>query len=153
VRWKGIALASILASSPAAADQADKGLYERLWPQAPDRHGITLGQQIQDQITELGNTLGYHAAVLSHDMLQLKFDARKRRAHMQIGGGDEQYLSFKLASDFHFTEGLARVQTKVDLTFRGRTLQLELPEMEMVPASYRGERGVEIRLPLLRRRW
>lgn len=112
-----------------------------------------MSQQIQDQLTELGNTLGYHAAVLSHDMLQLKFDARKRRAYMRVSGGDEQYLSFKLSSDFHFTEGLARVNTKIDLTFRGRTLELELPEMEMVPASYRGERGVEVRLPLFRRRW
>lgn len=143
----------MVASSPVAADNADKGLYERLWPQIPESQRASLGQQLQDQITELGNTLGYHAAVLSHDVLQLKFDARRRRARMQVGGGNDQYLSFKLASDFHFTNGLARIQTKVDLTFRGRTFELELPEMEMVPASYRGERGVEIRIPLLRRRW
>ncbi|MBA2545196.1 MAG: hypothetical protein H0V17_36475, partial [Deltaproteobacteria bacterium] len=149
---RGIALAALVATT-ATAQADDKGLYERLWPQAPDAQRVTMSQRIQDQLTELGNTLGYHAAVLSHDLVALRVDARKRRAYMHFGGGDQQLLSFRLASDIQFTEGLARVNTKIDLAFRGRTFQLELPEMEMVPASYRGERGVEVRLPIFRRRW
>ncbi len=150
----GCALAILLASSPVAADYyQDKGLYERLWPQVPDGHRLTLSQQIQDQLTELGNTLGYHASVLSADMIGLTFDARRRRMQARLGGGDDQMLSFRLASDVQFTDGLARINTKIDLSFRGRSLKLELPEMEMVPASYRGERGVEVRLPIFRRRW
>jgi hypothetical protein len=152
VDLRGLAVAAIVAST-ATANADDKGLYERLWPQVPDSQRATFSQQIQDQLTELGNTLGYHAAVLSHDMIALKVDARKRRAYMRFGGGDEQLLSFRLASDIQFTEGLARVNTKIDLSIRGRTFELELPEMEMVPASYRGDRGVEVRLPLFRRRW
>lgn len=154
VRRMGCVLAVLVASTPAAADYyKDQGLYERLWPQVPDGHRLTLSQQIQDQLTELGNTLGYHASVLSGDMVGLTFDARRRRMFARLGGGDDQMLSFRLASDVQFTDGLARINTKVDLSFRGRSFRFELPEMEMVPSSYRGERGVEVRLPLFRRRW
>lgn len=141
----------LLVGTPALADE--KGLYERLWPQVPDGQRLTLSQQIQDQLTELGNTVGYHASVLSGDLVGLTFDARRRRMHARFGGGDDQRLSFRLASDVQFTEGLARINTRIDLSFRGRSLKLELPEMEMIPASYRGDRGVELRLPLFRRRW
>lgn len=143
----------VLLAGDARADYDDKSLYDRLWPQVPDGNRLTLSQQIQDQLTELGNTLGYHASVLSADIIGLTFDARRRRMHARLGGGDDTMLAFRLASDVQFTDGLARINTKVDLTFRGRSLKFELPEMEMVPASYRGERGVELRLPIFRRRW
>jgi hypothetical protein len=149
----GTALALLLVVAPASARADDKGLYERLWPRVPDSQRLSMSQQIADQITELGNTLGYHASLLSNEMVALRVDGRKRRAFVALGGGDERYLTLRLASDIHFTDGLARVNTRVDLTFRGRKLELELPEMEMVPASYRGERGVELRLPLFRRRF
>jgi hypothetical protein len=146
-----VVVTALLAVAPAFAD--DKGLYERLWPHAPDARRLTLSEQIQEQLTELGNTLGYHLDLLSHEMIGLEIDARRRRAYVRVSAGDERFLTFKLASDIHFTEGLARVHTRVDLRFRGRALELELPEVEMVPASYRGERGVELRLPLFRRRF
>ena len=149
----GLAVVLLLVGSPAAADYDHQSLYDRLWPQARDGHRLTLSQQIQDQLTELGNTVGYHASVLSRDMVGLTFDARRRRMQARLGGGDDQMLSFRLASNVLFTDGLARINTKIDLAFRGRSVSLELPEMEMVPASYRGERGVELRLPLFRRRW
>lgn len=136
-----------------APAHAEKDLYERLWPRVPDSQRATLGQQLADSITELGNTLGYHAAVLSNEMIAMKFDGRRRRAYVRLGAGDEQFLNFRLASDVQFIEGLARVNTKIDLSFRGRKVQFELPEMEMVPTSYRGDRGVEVRVPIYRRTW
>jgi len=39
----------------------------------------------------------------------------------------------------------------LQLGIAGRSLDLELLALEMAPAEYRGERGVEIRVPLLRR--
>jgi len=136
----------LLFASTASADE-DKGLYERLWPRMPN------SEQLVDHIAELGNILGYHANVLSHDMVALKFDGRRRRAFVAVGGGDDRFLTFKLASDIEFTEGLARVNTRVDLAFHGKKLELQIPEVEMAPAEYRGDRGVEVRLPLFRRRF
>jgi hypothetical protein len=157
VRVALLACAAAMASSAvlpgltisAAAD--DGSLYERLWPRVPDGQRLTLSQQIADQLTLLGNTLGYHLDLLSKETLSLRFDGRRRRAYVRLGAGDAQYLTFRLASDVHFTQGLARVTTRVDLGIAGRALHLELPDVEMTPTEYHGERGVVVRLPLFRR--
>lgn len=143
----GLALALTFAE-PAAADSE---LYERLWPRVPQGRHLRLSEQITDQLTELGNFMGEHMGVLSADVLSLQFDGRRRRAWFRIGGGDPRYLELKLASDVRFFNGRAQITARIDFAIAGRTIHLELPEMEMVPASYRGERGVEVRLPLFRR--
>jgi hypothetical protein len=83
--------------------------------------------------------------------LTLRFDGRRRRAHVRFGAGETQYLTFRLASDVHFTQGLARVRLRVDLGIAGRALRLQLPDVEMTPTEFQGERGVVVRLPLFRR--
>ena len=145
----GALLVCAALASPAAAD--DGSLYERLWPGVPDGHYLTLSQQITDQLTVLGNTVGYHLDVLSKETLSLRFDGRRRRAYVRLGAGDAQHLTFRIASDVHFTAGLARFTTRLDLGIAGRELHLELPEVEMTPTSVNGERGVVVRLPLFRR--
>lgn len=144
-------LVVVAAARPAAAE--DKTLYDRLWPEVPAGRHLTLSDQITEQLTLLGNLVGYHVDVLSADLIAMRVDARRRRAYVRIGAGDERVLRLRIASDIHFTEGLARVTTRIDLRIRGRNLELELPEAEVVPASYRGDRGVEIRVPLFRRRF
>jgi len=153
----GAALVCVAAmTTVAAADESsfeglvDGSLYERLWPRVPDGGRLSLSQQIQERLTLLGNTIGYHLDVLSRETLSLRFDGRRRRAYVRVGAGEAQYLTFQLASDVHFTEGLARISTRVDLAVAGRALHLELPEVEMTPTEYHGERGVVVRLPLLR---
>lgn len=137
---------------PAFAD--DTSLYERLWPSVPASHGLTLEEQITDHLTEMGNTLGFHLDTLSADTLALTFDGRRKLAKVRFGtnGGDsERYLTFRVAGDVHFTEGLAKVTASVELGVAGHLLRLELPDFEMAPAEYHGDRGVEIRLPLFKR--
>jgi hypothetical protein len=139
-----------MSSSSVAAADGDS-LYDRLWPRVPEGNHLRLSQQITDRLTLLGNTLGYHLDVLSKETLSLRFDGRRRRAYVRLGAGEAQYLTFRLASDVHFTEGLARITTRLDLSVAGRALHLDLPEVEMTPTEYRGERGVVVRLPLFRR--
>ena len=143
-------------SSSAVADQGS--LYDRLWPRVPDAQGLTLEDTIIEHLSELGNKLGYHIDMLSSDMVALRVDGRRQRAYVRVGnasglGRGSKYLTFGFASDVLFTEGLARVATRIDLGIGGRTVHFELPEVEMVPAEYRGDRGVEVRLPLFRRRF
>jgi len=142
------ALAVLATASPAFADNE---LYDRLWPRVPQGRSLKLSDQITDQLTELGNFMGEHMNVLSHDVLSMTFDGRRRRAFLSVGGGDARYLEFKFASDVRFYDGRAQINARIDLSIAGNKMQLELPEMEMVPASYRGERGVEVRVPLFRR--
>lgn len=144
----------IVLAMTASARAEDHALYERLWPEVPTGTRLTLSQQITDQLTELGNTLGHHLDVLSSELVGVRFDGRKRRARLRFGSTtSERYLTFKLAGDVHFTEGVARVQAQLHVGIAGHIMELELPDFEMAPASYRGERGVEIRLPLFKRQF
>ena len=139
-----------IAALPARAEADESALYDRLWPRVPDGNQLSFSEQIQERLTLLGNTLGYHLDVLSKETLTLRFDGRRRRAYVRFGGGEAQYLTFRLASDVHFTGGIARISTRVDLSVAGRALHLELPEVEMTPTEFHGERGVVVRLPLFR---
>ena len=130
---------------------AEDDLYDRLWPRVPEGRHLKLSEQITNQLTELGNFMGAHVGALSHDVVALRFDGRQRRASFRFGGGDARYLEFRLASDVQFEGGKAHISTRIDFAIAGTRMQLELPAMEMVPATYRGERGVEVRMPLFRR--
>ena len=142
-----VALVCALCDPVAAEDT----LYDRLWPEVPERAQLTLSQQITDELTSLGNTLGHHLDALSGDLVGVRFDGRRRRASVRVGTSRaERYLTLELAGDVHFTQGVARVHATLDVGVAGHVLSLELPDFEMAPTSYRDERGVEIRLPLLR---
>lgn len=151
MRWKVAAVVASLACSGVA--RADD-LYERLWPAVPQGNHLTLSQQITDELTALGNTLGAHLGALSYGELGLEVDGRHRRARVRVGSSDtERYLVFRLASDIQFAHGVALVHAKLDLGVGGHLVELELPDFEMAPTEVRGERGVEIRVPLIKRRF
>lgn len=143
----------VVSGVPRSAAAEAKSLYDRLWPTTPEVEARSWARQIEDQLTELGNQLGYHLDLLTMETISLAIDGPRHRARVTVGTDDDRYLTLRLSSDIHFTDGLARVSTRVDLGVRGRKLELELPEMDVAPTSYRGERGVEVRLPLFRRRW
>jgi hypothetical protein len=150
----GAALACVAAVAlPSVAAADEHALYDRLWPRVPEGRHLKLSEQITDQLTLLGNTLGQHLDVLSNETLSLRFDGRRRRAYVRLGAVETPYLTLRIAGDVHFTEGLARITTRIDLSVAGRALQLELPEVEMTPTEYRGDRGVVVRLPLFRRQF
>ena len=123
------------------------------WHEVPKSKRLKLSVQIVDEVTELGNLIGTGMNELSDDMLGLKFDGRKRRAKLRLGTGEGQYLRFRLESDWHFTQGKARIAAKLQLGIGDHHWNIELPDMEMVPANYRGDRGVEVRIPLFERSW
>lgn len=152
VRMLGALALLVATSSPAGAD--DSSLYERLWPSVPSGRGLSLEQQITDHLTAMGNTLGFHLDQLSNDVLALTFDGRRRLAKIRFGthgSENERYLTFRVDSDVHFTEGKAKVTARLELGIAGHMVHLELPDFEMAPAEYRGDRGVEIRMPLFKR--
>lgn len=139
-------LAALCASAGIAAADPVVLLASR-WPGVPADHGLSLEDQITARLTDLGNELGHHLDLLSHDMFQLKVDGFRRRAHIRLGAGNAA-LSLHLDGDIQFQDVNARVHTCIDLAVRGRAFRFELPTFEMSPAEYRGDHGVEVRLPL-----
>jgi hypothetical protein len=128
---------------------AAASLNERLWFREPARRQSQLSEVIVDQLTELCNELGYHLDVVSMDLVALRVDGRRRRMSLGVGASAGGYLAFRFDSDFHFIDGVARVTTRINLGLAGKSLDLQLPEVELVPTSYQGERGVEVRLPIV----
>ncbi|MBX3161036.1 MAG: hypothetical protein KF773_34065 [Deltaproteobacteria bacterium] len=148
-----VALALVGAGGVARADDVPR-LYDRLWPRMPlTPYGRDFGEQLEDQLTALGNQLGQHVSLLSKDMLIVRVDGRRRRASIRLGttADRERNLTFRIENDIDFTEGFARVNTRIDLGIKHHVFRLELPDWEMAPVEYRGDYGVELRLPLLRR--
>ena len=148
-------LAALLAAgfarpAPVAADPAV--LLASRWPSLPPDHGLSLEDQITDRLTQLGNELGRHLDLVTHDMFQLRVDGRRRRAHLRIGGGNEA-VAVAVDGDIQFDDANAHVQCRLDLALHGHAVSLELPPFEMSPASYRGDHGVELRLPLFVQRF
>jgi len=140
-----------LAASPAAADSTV--LLASRWPGVPDGRAPSLEDQITDRLTQLGNALGHHLDLLSHETLQLRVDARQRRAHLRIGAGDREHLALRLDGDIQFDDLSAHICARLDLALRGHAVSLELPPFDMSAVSYRGDHGVELRVPLILQRF
>jgi hypothetical protein len=150
----GALLVALTVAQPIAhADEDVQLALADRWRDVPPSQRLKLSVQITDSLTELGNFVGTHVNVLSDDILMMRFDGRRRYARIRFGTGEGRYLRFKFDSDWYFAQGKARMQARVDLGIGEHQFHLELPDVDMVPASYRGERGVEIRLPLFERRW
>jgi hypothetical protein len=54
-------------------------------------------------------------------------------------------LKLRLARNVGVFDGTAQIHTHVALRIAGKRIELQLPNVDVAPASYRGERGVEVR--------
>ena len=149
----GIACALLLAAVGAARADDAITTMDRQWPGLPEYRGLSLEDQITDHLSEIGNMIGGHIDLLSHDMIGLHVNGRAQRAQLRLGGGNVRYLSFRIDSDWLFADGKARISAKLDLGVAGRMLHVELPDMEMIPDSYHGAQLVQVNVPLLERRF
>ena len=155
---QGLAFAfALVAAAPiAAADVVateDKPM-EKQWPQLPHQaHYQTedFGDQLTDHLTELGNQIGEHLDLLSHDYFRIHVDGRAQRARMRLGGGNPRYLAFRVDSDWHFAEGKARVAAKLELGLAGHEINVQLPAMDLSTDNYHGEGMVQVNIPVLER--
>ncbi|TMQ06032.1 MAG: hypothetical protein E6J90_28850 [Deltaproteobacteria bacterium] len=146
-----VAVALCASAGPAAAEPAV--LLASRWPSVPADRGLSLEDQITEHLTQLGNELCHHLDLLSHDMFQLRVDGFRRRAHVRLGGGNAEMVSVRLDGDIQFEDINARIHTRIDLALHGHAMHLELPTFEMSPAEYRGDRGVELRVPLFEQKF
>jgi hypothetical protein len=154
VRAAGLRLEHKLASRLGAAPGADgertiaARLGMRLALGAPPGRS-SLADTVVDRLSALGNELGDHLDTLSMALIALRIDGAGRRMQLGLGGGQRASLLLRMASDVHFRDGVARLSAHVHLCLAGHSLALRLPDLEVAPSSYRGERGVEVRLPLI----
>ncbi|MEZ4402986.1 MAG: hypothetical protein R3B06_23390 [Kofleriaceae bacterium] len=86
------------------------------------------------------------------DALELRLDVRARRAHLRLRG-DTPLVSFQLASDIVVRGGAAAFDAHLQIAAGGHRFELALPDIELAPRSYLGERYLEVRVPFVRRRF
>ena len=111
--------------------------------------GRTYSELIARQLTVLGEGVDGHLGALTLDAVKFRIDGRQRRAKLRLAG-ESRFLSLTVEGDVHFRRGAAEVDAKIDLMVGGHAVHFELPDFEVMPRSYLGERYVEVRVPLIR---
>jgi hypothetical protein len=161
---RGCIVVALLTLGPAAhADDAQQQLSLRSdapqlrldarWPGVPAWHGLSEDAKLVERLTAIGNRVGDHIDELSHDWIGLHVDGRGQRARLRFGGGDTHYLAFHVDSDWHFVDGKARVQARLQLALAGHVVDVHLPDFDVSTDSYHGTQMVDVNVPLLERRF
>ena len=105
--------------------------------------------RLAEKMTLAGDELGLHLRAITFNSLDMNFDGHKRIAHLRMQAGEAKKVALGIDSDVAFKSGYARVNATIKFGIAGKTWKLELPEFDMVPRSYDGERYVELRLPVI----
>jgi hypothetical protein len=135
-------LALVLAGSAAHANPR---------PDASSREDATFGKRVLENVVDATNGFFEHNIDrLSHDMVVIRVDAEHQRAKLAVGAGLAG-INLHIASNVTVVDGTARVSPRVALAVAGKSVDLKLPTVDVAATEYHGERGVELRLPLLRR--
>ena len=108
------------------------------------------GKMVDKVVAMTNQFFDQHVDLLTHDMLQLRVDAEQRAAKIAVGGGDARVVKLRVSGNVEVVDGTARIHSRVAFGIGGKQIDLRLPNVDVAPASYRGERGVEVRLPLMR---
>jgi hypothetical protein len=146
----GLSLALVLIAATTASAEDD---LAKRWPSVPKDTLPPLEDVMIDNLSDIGNRFGDHLDELSHDLIGLHVDGRGQRARLRVGGGNPHYLTFKLDSDWLFSEGKARVNAHLELGLAGHVLDLKLPAMDLSQDNYHGVQLVQVNVPLLERRF
>jgi hypothetical protein len=127
--------------------------FTHRWPELPADPNLSLEDQITDHLSELGNMIGGHMNLLSDHLLAVSVDGRHNRAHLLLGGGNAHYLTFKVDSDWLFSDGKAHVKARLELGVAGHQVELRLPDMDVIPDNYHGQDLVQVNVSVLERRF
>jgi hypothetical protein len=128
--------------------QVDRGWAQPDLPSEPTRIPAVALRAL-----ELGNdALGY-VGFASADLVALEIDAPNRGVKVAVGGGNARYAQLRVSSDIAMVDGAARIATRVRLGVANQSISFRVPVVEIAPASYRHERGVEVRLPFVHKQF
>ena len=142
-------IALVLAAAPVSAHADDTGLSPL--PQLPSQEEPAFGKRVLAKVVDATNGFfEHHVDRLSHDMVVVRVDGEHQKAKLAVGAGLAGYRLL-VASDVTVVDGTARVTPRLALAVAGKSLDLRLPTVDVAATEYHGERGVEVRLPVLRR--
>jgi hypothetical protein len=171
-----VLVVAVLAS--AAHAETDSDDFERLWPHVADAEaGPTLGERVTRRLVDYGTR--YVAApvnVVTHNRVRVGMDPKRQTARLAVRGGDARVLALRVAVDLGVASSIAVqvpprfqpepgrerdyvddarssavVRSRLALSIAGKQISVDIPRLEVGAGEYRGARGVELTLPLVRR--
>jgi hypothetical protein len=171
---RSLAVLVVAVLAPAAHAET----LEQSWPQvAAAEAAQTLGERVTRHLVDYGAR--YVTAPVSDVTLrsvQVGIDPKRQTAKLAVHGGDARVLSLRVAFNFTVASSIAAhvpprfqpepgrerdyvdesrsnavVRSRLALSIAGKQIALDLPKLEVGTAEYRGARGVELTLPLVRR--
>ena len=159
------AMAALFGTRVAAADAplrtvsaidalARVSLVDRAWAQPAEPSAPTVLPPIAIRALDLGNDfLARYVGLASADLVGLQIDAPNHGVKLRLGGGSVHYAHLRLSGDIAIADGSARIAMRVRLGVADQTLAFRIPVLEVSPATYHQERGIEIRLPFMHRQF
>jgi hypothetical protein len=105
-------------------------------------------QQLAEAFDDIGATLDEHLGILTNDVLDLELDTLHKRGRVRIRG-ETSRAAVDLDSDIQWRKGGAHVSARIALRLGDHEVEIEIPEFEVRPTTVDGERGVEVRVPLI----
>ena len=119
-------------------------------PDAPAPEEGEFGKRVLAKVTDATNGFfEHHVDRLSHEMVVIRIDPEQQQAKVAVHAGIYGF-GVRVASNT-VVDGTARVSPRLALAVAGKSLDLKLPTVDVAATEYHGERGVELRLPLVRR--
>ncbi len=150
LRWAlGVVCASALCAGVLCAGTAYADKLTEL-PEPVAR--VSLKDRVTRNLTLMSNEMGLHVKTLTGEMIDMTFDVRGRKARLKLNAGSESLL-LNLDSKIVMRGKIARVSTTLDLSLFGESLTLDLPDFELVPQSWQGQRWIEFRVPIIEGRF
>jgi hypothetical protein len=168
-----VLVVALLAPSAHAESQ-----FEQRWPEvATADTAPTLGQRVTQHLVDYGHRyLTAPVNDVTYRSVQVGLDPKRQTANLAVHGGDARVLSLRVAFNFTVASSIAShvpprfqpepgrerdyidearsnavVRSRLALSIAGKQLALDLPKLEVGRSEYRGARGVELTLPLVRR--
>jgi hypothetical protein len=144
----------LLASLASLGRTAEADSFDRRWPELPEQQEVELGKVVAERLVDAGNRFfASHVDLLSHDILKVRIDGERKAAKVGVGAGYRSFLALRVAGDVEVVDGTARISSRLAVALAGKQLSVRLPAVDVAATEYKGERGVELRLPLVRRQF
>lgn len=134
----------ILLGAPSLEARADK-LVES--PTIGPR--LKLSARVKANLNQYSNEAAFQLSTMTAGMLDMRFDLHKKRARLNLGGGDPDSFRLHIDSDVLIGKGRARIQARLELAIAGHSLAIDVPDLDLDTESVSGERAVMLSLPLV----
>lgn len=146
-----VSLSNVLLAALVAATWARPAGADEILDLVRPTSGTSTKDHLERRLQVGADVLGVGVGGLSLGLIELRSDVIGRRARIGIGGGDASVLRLRFDSDVFVVSGRAEVRSRIDLAINGHRLELELPDVMLVPNGLDG--GSQIQLPILQHRF